>query len=870
MSWMAISRPNFRTYYNQASNPGQCEGLGNEWDTDEDCNPDGFFYASDGEELKSSLIAALDSFALTSSSGGAASLVSTTTTGTGAFVRGLFSATGASNTIPWAGDINALMIDKSGLLRSDDGDGVLENYATDKILDTCYSNSGTREVKVFLSDSPANRPSAATLASCTTGGSESDIGYLWSAKDWLSDNTLNASDQRSYNNTGKQRHIFTWLDNNTNGDVESNEVVSFLPSLVSDDNAGLWRTTSTTEAENIVKYTRGEVIDSLRNRTLGNKVLRLGDSIYSTPTPVARPAENLDLLYKDSTYLDFVTTYRNRRQVIYAGTNDGMLHAFNGGYFNEAVQRFDKAPPSPNENTTYAEYDLGAEIWAYVPYNLLPHLKYLAKPTYGQGDGDHLYMMDQSPRIFDAKIFCTGETGENTNNCLAGQSNTAHPHGWGTVLIAGMRLGGGRMTVDPDNDPNTDNNRALQSAYVIMDITNPEQPPRLLKEFTHPELGFTTSEPTPLVIQNDSGTDWYIAMGSGPSFGAFTDVRSTQSARLFLLNLKTMALENSFGTNGVLEIDSAPNSFVGDILATDFNLDATTDSLYFGTVESKTRDSVGNTTEWGGSVYRLNIQNFSTSANTTRAITNWAATPLLEDTGPILSKPSVTFDNNSNRWLYAGTGRFYNLADAASTAQQFAYGLKEPRDTDGDFTLAAINPDHLLDVTDAEVRYNDETVSGLSSYLGNNNTVTRLDRLMQGFADNSTYRAGWKIDLGNRERVIGTSSLLAGTLSFTPYAPPAESCTFEGNSTLYSLRYTTGTAWRTPTIGLSDGNTTTRTILKSRQIGVTPVATISPHAGEPGTNKIIQNTQSGSGEIIQVNTDSDGTATSSETDWRQL
>ncbi len=859
---------NFINYFNPGTGTGTCDPENNtakEWDTDGDCNPDGFFFATDGDALKTSITNALDAFALASSSGGAASLVSTTTTGAATFVRGLFSATGSSDTLPWAGDVNALMVDKKGLLRVDgNNDGVLDDYATDKILDTCYSSDGVREVKVQLSDSIANRPSAAALSNCTLSGSESDIEYLWSAKEWLSDSSLVADAQRVYGATEKKRHIFTWLDNNTNDSVDNNEVVAFLPSLASDDNAGLFNTDTETSAENIIRYTRGEELNGFRNRTINNSVLRLGDNIYSTPTPVARPAENIDLLYKDASYLEFVQAYRDRRQVIYAGTNDGMLHAFNGGYYNRATNTYQKAPGSATGASALAQYDLGAEIWAYIPYNLLPHLKYLSNPTYGQGDGDHLYMMDQQPRIFDAKIFC--ENSESTN-CLTGQSNTAHPNGWGTVLVAGMRLGGGAITVDPDNDTGTDNSRTLKSAYVIMDITNPEAPPKLLKEFTHADLGFTTSEPTPLVVRNDTSEEWYMAIGSGPSFSHFSDLRSDSTAKLFLLNLKTMALVDDFGNNGVLELAGSPKSFVGDILAVDYNLDFTTDSLYFGTIESNTRDNGGNTTEWGGDLYRLNIQNFSSTGSPTRQITNWAATKVLGDTGPIAVKPAITFDNNGNRWLLAGTGRFYNLSDAINTSQQFAYGLKEPRNNNGGFTLTTINADSLLDVTNATVNANSGEVSGLDSYLGSNKNVTRLDSLLQRH-NTSKKRAGWKRSLGARERILGSSALLGGTLSFTPYAPPAASCTFEGDSFLYSLRYTTGTAWFRPTIGVSEG--TNPQVLFKRRIGSTPVATVSPHAGKPGSKKITQNTQSGSGEIIQIETDSDGSAVSRETDWRQL
>jgi type IV pilus assembly protein PilY1 len=67
---------------------------------------------------------------------------------------------------------------------------------------------------------------------------------------------------------------------------------------------------------------------------------RLGDIVYSTPTVVGKPSENYHLLYEDDSYGDFLKKYRNRRQVVYVGANDGMLHAFNGGFFNSTDKSF--------------------------------------------------------------------------------------------------------------------------------------------------------------------------------------------------------------------------------------------------------------------------------------------------------------------------------------------------------------------------------------------------------------------------------------------------------------------------------------------------------------------------------------------------
>ncbi len=227
----------------------------------------------------------------------------------------------------------------------------------------------------------------------------------------------------------------------------------------------------------------------------------------------------MHLLYKDASYGTFADQYKQRRTVLYAGANDGMLHAFNGGFYED---RFDIYPPLALDNKPdasfllqpkdkdqniiagYSAHSLGAELWAYVPYNLLPHLYWLTEPNYG-----HVYYVDLKPRIFDAKIFT---------------DDADHPGGWGTVLVGGMRFGGGKISVDMNRlDGNVNSNdRTMSSAYFVLDITNPEKPPVVLGEISFPNLGYTTCYPTVAAIKDKvenagSPNRWFLIFGSGPA-----------------------------------------------------------------------------------------------------------------------------------------------------------------------------------------------------------------------------------------------------------------------------------------------------------------------------------------------------------------
>src|SRR6185503_18472579 len=97
-------------------------------------------------------------------------------------------------------------------------------------------------------------------------------------------------------------------------------------------------TGSTFTATNIIDFIHGTQVSGMRNRQVtvngSLKVWRLGDVVNSTPTIVGTPKERYDILYGDAGYRNFVRRWANRRQMSYVGANDGLLHAFNVGYYH--------------------------------------------------------------------------------------------------------------------------------------------------------------------------------------------------------------------------------------------------------------------------------------------------------------------------------------------------------------------------------------------------------------------------------------------------------------------------------------------------------------------------------------------------------
>ncbi|MCP4712843.1 MAG: hypothetical protein GY869_29810, partial [Planctomycetes bacterium] len=267
------------------------------------------------------------------------------------------------------------------------------------------------------------------------------------------------------------------------------------------------------------------------------------------------------------------STKKPRPTTIYVGGNDGMLHAFNAGCYIVG----DDADSAENESGRYTENypsyfsgspygagsKIGDELWAFIPQSVLPHLQWLADPSYS-----HVYYIDLKPKIVDARLW--GESGD-----------SIHVNGWGTILIGGLRYGGGTYSTDDyDLDGTPDRKIISSSCYFAIDITNPGDP-EVLWEYSNPNyLGQAAN--VPVVARTgdpEMAGEWYVIFGSGPT--DIQDGTSTQQGSIFVLNLKTGAVEKIFGAGGGGGIAGNPsNGIMAGASALDMNLDYQTNAVY--------------------------------------------------------------------------------------------------------------------------------------------------------------------------------------------------------------------------------------------------------------------------------------------------
>lgn len=469
-----------------------------------------------------------------------------------------------------------------------------------------------------------------------------------------------------------------------------------------------------------------------------NPEWRLGDVVHSTPKLVAQPAEAFHTIYRDPSYAWFVKRHRYRRNVVYFGANDGMLHAVNGGFYNEKENKFYKNLTLAKGVASFDDSDpapaLGMELWAYVPYNLQPHLRCLAKPLYGAGDGTgHKYFVDKEPRIFDMQIFEEEEacsTDPYAQDCI-------HPKGWGTVLVGSMRFGGAPITAKDGPQWSASDTRQFISSYFLLDITDPERPPKLLGEMTrtiekdptdatrdkYANLGFSTPMPAAVVMRGGGGaTTWYLVFGNGPNNIEGTNDQQGKVAVLPLkldsttgvlakgariLNKPLSATDSGVipvvdgATSATALVDdatSATKRFVSDMMTVDFDLEAQTDpdfgalyksdAVYFGTVDGS--GFAGDKWAGGGGVYRLVTRKLDGSGvQQPTTPSDWQIKKLIDTQAPVTGALSVGWDE-ANYWLYFGTGRFYATDDKKDDTVQRFFGVKEPLDTSCEMTWKEI------------------------------------------------------------------------------------------------------------------------------------------------------------------------------------
>ena len=861
------------------TNNNNLPDLTGEWDkvinatgaTGADGIPDTYFESSNVDDLQERLLASLTAILRKSASGTSISVLATSATGEGTIYQGYFFTSdvgqGGAN-VRWTGYTHALFVDAFGNFREDTNQDGKLIYDQDLILATRYDNNPTSPTfqKVLVDKFvDSNGDGVADSTTPTVTSDLKSIVPIWEAGKELA-NMASAS-----------RKVITWVDVDNDGIVDPTEQIDFSTAncaalrdylrYSSDTCAG------STNATNLINFVRGDEITGLRTRMLevpvgsGNfKVWKLGDPIHSTPTIVGAPKARFDLAFGDTTYTSFFTKYRNRRQVVYVGANDGMLHAFNGGYYHKGDDPTTAATvehgwytKNPTDNSS--GQNLGSELWSFIPQELLPHLQWLARTDY-----THVYYVDLKPTVAEARIFTP---------------DADHPGGWGTVLIGGFRMGGscGNCAAGSGAPPMTATiggvSRTFYSAYFALDVTNPEVDPKVLWVFTDSGLGLTTSSPAIARMnpKTDSPIDptnekWYVLFGSGPNgYQADLTAASSQTAKLYTVDLKNGPKVAAGGSVTTMPIGSW-KSFMGHVVAVDKDDDWRTDVAY------SVRTIHDGALPWRGKLYRLTMG----CATAPCSPTNWGIasganrtpTEVIDtffdailgttvEVGPSASALSVTLDDADKMWVFFGTGRYFSNPDKVDNTIQRLFGIKDSvlSNTCTETSTTSCHDNDLVDVTNAVLciicsgssnQVTDPTNPGVTTFNGTGTTS------MIGLV---ASKDGWRVTLPgpvnitdpvtlvttnySAERSVVNPTLVAGTIFFPTFAPTNDFCASDGTSYLYALFYKTGTASTAPVIGTTTSGSNTNVNSKT-SLGTGLASSGTVHSGQGSTYNVQMST----------------------------
>ena len=352
----------------------------------------------------------------------------------------------------------------------------------------------------------------------------------------------------------------------------------------------------------------------------------------------------------------FVKTQWERPTMVYVGSRDGMLHAFDGGKFRWGYyDSHDKFVWGDNPITTNiteyrgyykwsgatsatADYGTGEEKWAFIPANLLSRLKNNAM------SGEDQAYVDGSPAISD--VYING--------------------GWKTVLLGAEGNGG--------------------DTVYCLDVTDPLSP-TFLWEYADPDLFRSQSSPAVAVTGRLSSGQWVAFFVSGKTF-------LSKYPSIYVINIANGSLVKRIELDSVaLGIEGVPS---GQPAAVDSDGDGYIDRVYIGTNK--------------GYLYKVDIPDNLTTGTITNCVINTGFTDKFgtvvatnQQYHPIYASPAVivqnTYDSGGkvSEWktsVLFGTGDspYFNdnVNTGTTTYHFFAYVDATPKGTicpSGTFSL---------------------------------------------------------------------------------------------------------------------------------------------------------------------------------------
>lgn len=562
----------------------------------------------------------------------------------------------------------------------------------------------------------------------------------WEAADLLDNRNAGSRDIVTFKPSTEEGIVFDWPadPNNPTADELDPEQIAALnehPGSGTSDGLGADR----------LAYLRGD--DSLETSNGGSfrsRSTTLGDVINSAPVFVGDP----NFLYPETwpgtsppetSYSAFIEAEEGRTPIVYAGGNDGMLHAFNA--------------------------DTGEEVFGYVPNAVFDRLNELTDTDYS-----HRFYVDGSPTYADVFF----------NNA------------WHSVITTGLRKGGQAVFALDVTDPSvlTEGNAEDIPLWEFGDRdTDGDSDVE-----GDPDLGYTFSSPSVVRLHNGK---WGAVFGNGyNNTEADGSASTTGNAVLYIVDIETGALirkiDTGVGAANDPEGNSRPNGLATPAVV-DVDGDIVADLVFAGDLFGnlwKFDLTDSNPTNWGSYVESGNnpAPMFTTES---------------PDTGnppqPITSRPQVGRHpaGRSGLMIYFGTGKYLGSVDNTQIGQttESFYAVWDRTESNGNQNLFD-RDDLLLQEIEAEVSvtrtsaFSGEDVESELRVTSNNNLTNWFD----GQGNSTDEYAGWVIDLidpddneNHGEKAVTNPRLRGDRIIFTTLIPSDSPCAFGGDSWLMEL-----------------------------------------------------------------------------------
>ncbi|MBB4130218.1 PilC/PilY family type IV pilus protein [Xanthomonas sp. 3075] len=376
----------------------------------------------------------------------------------------------------------------------------------------------------------------------------------------------------------------------------------------------------------------------------------LGDIVNSTPV-ISAPVD--DYGYRSlggtlgTSYTNYLNSKRNKSYMVYAGANDGMLHAFDGGI----------------DITGAVTGSGGRERFAYVPATSYGHMGNLLLP----------YQATKSSTLlnFEHRYFVDGPIAV---------GDTYYNNAWQTTLVGTTGAGGrGVFALDVSNPASFGAGSRL---WEINDLAGDAA--------VRANIGHVLGKPVIVPVRASNGTvSWKAIFGNGYS-------SASGKAVLFVVDIGT----NSTPTIRMIEATEAGTSIsgnngLGNLIVLDridnLTIDPTTNK------PARTRDGYADTVyaaDLRGAIWKFDLTSTATSVTVPAFTTGIYSEGGLNYRQPITGGLQAASGENGGVLVLFGTGSFsFNKDNLASSAlqTQSLYGFTDQVDGVLSSTLTRTN-----------------------------------------------------------------------------------------------------------------------------------------------------------------------------------